>query len=73
MAASLLEAIGLPDLITHTSEEYEELAFRLATQRPLLDSIKQRLARNRATSSLFDTATFTRHLEAAYQTMVRAS
>jgi predicted O-linked N-acetylglucosamine transferase (SPINDLY family) len=70
VAASLLEAIGLPDLITHTAEEYEELAFRLATQRELLDSIKQRLVRNRATSSLFDTAVFTKHLEAAYRTMV---
>src|SRR5262249_13474772 len=70
VAASLLEAIGLPDLITHTAEEYEELAFRLATQRELLDSIKQRLDRNRATSSLFDTAAFAGHLEAAYRTMV---
>jgi predicted O-linked N-acetylglucosamine transferase (SPINDLY family) len=70
MAASLLQAIGLPDLITHTAEEYEELAFRLATDRELLDSIKQRLVRNRSTSSLFNTAVFTRNLEAAYRTMV---
>jgi len=73
VAASLLQAIGLPDLITQTAEEYEELAFRLATDRELLDSIKLRLVRNRATSSLFDTATFARHLEAAYQTMVGRS
>jgi len=70
MAAGLLQAIGLPDLIAHTSEEYEELAFRLATDRELFDSIKQRLVRNRATSSLFDTAAFARNLEAAYRTMV---
>jgi predicted O-linked N-acetylglucosamine transferase (SPINDLY family) len=70
MAAGLLQAIGLPDLITHTAEEYEELAYRLATERGLLESVKQRLARNRATSSLFDTATFARHMEAAYRTMV---
>jgi len=70
MAASLLQAIGLPDLITHTAEEYEELAFRLATERGLLDSVKQRLVSNRATSSLFDTVAFTKHLEAAYRTMV---
>ena len=70
VAASLLQAIGLPDLIADTAEEYEELAFRLATDRELLDSIKQRLVRNRATSSLFDTAAFARHLEAAYRTMV---
>jgi predicted O-linked N-acetylglucosamine transferase (SPINDLY family) len=73
VAASLLLAIGLPDLITHTAEEYEELAFRLATDRELLDSVKQRLVRNRATSSLFDTVDFTRKLEAAYRTMVGES
>ncbi len=73
MSASLLQAIGLPDLIAHTTEEYEELAFRLATDRELLDSIKQRLVRNRATSSLFDTAAFAKNLEAAYRTMVGRS
>jgi protein O-GlcNAc transferase len=70
MAASLLQAIGLPDLITHTAEEYEELAVGLAIERELLNSIKRRLVRNRATSSLFDTAAFTKNLEAAYRTMV---
>ncbi len=73
MAASLLQAIGLPDLIAHTAEEYEELAFRLATDRELLDSIKQRLVRNRASSSLFDAAAFAKNLEAAYRTMVGRS
>jgi predicted O-linked N-acetylglucosamine transferase (SPINDLY family) len=73
MAASLLQAIGLPDLIAGTAEEYEELAFRLATERELLDSIKQQLVRNRSTSSLFDTAAFTKNLEAAYRTMVARS
>ncbi len=70
VAASLLQSIGLPDLITHTAEEYEELAFRLATERELLAAVKQRLVRNRATSSLFDTAAFAKNLEAAYRTMV---
>jgi predicted O-linked N-acetylglucosamine transferase (SPINDLY family) len=69
VASSLLQAIGLPDLVTRTAEEYEELAFRLATDKELLGSIKQRLDRNRATTSLFDTAAFTRHLEAAYRTI----
>src|SRR5215813_8003834 len=69
MAASLLQSLGLPDLIAHTAQEYEELAFRLATERELLDLIKQRLVRNRATSTLFDTAAFTRNLEAAFRTM----
>jgi len=70
VAASLLQAIGLPDLITRTAEEYEELAFRLAMERELLDSVRQRLIRNRTTSSLFDTVTFAKNLEAAYRTMI---
>ena len=69
MAASLLQAIGLHELIARTAEEYEEVAFRLATERGLLDSVRQRLVHNRATSSLFDTAAFARNLEAAYRTM----
>jgi len=69
VAASLLQAIGLPDLVAHTAEEYEDLAFRVATEKGLLDSIKQRLIRNRATSTLFDTAAFAKNLETAYRTM----
>jgi len=69
LAASLLQAIGLPDAIAHTAEEYEELAFRLAIEGELSDSIKQRLVCNRATSSSFDTAAFPRNLDAAYRTM----
>jgi len=71
VAASLLTAIGLSDLVTRSSEEYEELAFRLATESSLLSSVKQRLERNRATTSLFDTALFARRLEAAYRVMLR--
>jgi protein O-GlcNAc transferase len=70
VAASLLNAIGLSDLVTRTSEEYEELAFRLATETGLLPSVKQRLERNRTTTSLFDTELFARRLEAAYRTMM---
>jgi predicted O-linked N-acetylglucosamine transferase (SPINDLY family) len=70
VAASLLQAIGLPDLITHTDEEYEELAYLLATDPARLDEVRQRLIRNRATSMLFDTAAFTRNMEAAYRRMM---
>jgi len=69
VASSLLQAIGLPDLVTRSAEEYEELAYRLAADADLLESIKQRLDRNRTSGSLFDTAAFTRYLEAAYRTM----
>jgi predicted O-linked N-acetylglucosamine transferase (SPINDLY family) len=70
VAASLLEAIGLPDLITRTAEEYEELAFRLATDPAMLGEIRQRLLCNRTTGTLFDTAVFTRNMEAAYRRML---
>jgi predicted O-linked N-acetylglucosamine transferase (SPINDLY family) len=66
VAASLLNAIDLPELITHTQEEYEARAIELATQPQKLATIKQKLAANRLTTPLFDTPLFTQHLEAAY-------
>jgi len=64
-----LKAVGLSELITTSLEDYEALALKLAREPSLLASIKARLARNRDTHPLFDTARFTRHLEAAYTTM----
>ncbi|HSF48789.1 MAG TPA: hypothetical protein VLA73_10545, partial [Burkholderiales bacterium] len=69
MAASLLTAIGLPELITHTLEEYGSLALELARNPRRLAEIKSKLARNRGTYPLFDTDRFRRHIEAAYTTM----
>jgi predicted O-linked N-acetylglucosamine transferase (SPINDLY family) len=69
VAASLLEAIGLPELITHTSEEYEALAVGLATNPDQLAAIKEKLAQNRRATPLFDTLSFVRHIEAAYRTI----
>jgi protein O-GlcNAc transferase len=66
MAASLLNAIGLSELITTTQEEYEALAIELANNPQKLGSIKLRLAHNRLTAPLFDTPLFTKNLEAAY-------
>ncbi len=70
VAGSLLNAIGLPELVTHTLQDYEALALKLAREPARLADIKAKLARNRDTFPLFDTARFTRHLEAAYLTMV---
>jgi len=67
VASSLLHAIGLPELITHTTQEYESLAIELANNPEKLSSFKARLAENRATCPLFNTALFTQHIEAAYQ------
>jgi protein O-GlcNAc transferase len=69
VAASLLRAIGLDELITTSLAEYESLALRLARNRALLRPLRARLAHNRDRFPLFDTARSTRHLEAAYQRM----
>ena len=69
VGTSLLHAAGLPELVTHSLEEYEALARKLATDRELLQSIRDKLAQNRGTCPLFDTDRFRRHLEAAYSRM----
>ena len=69
VAASLLNAIGLPELITSTSQEYETLAIELATNEAGVANIKTKLAQNRLTKPLFDTQLFTQHIEAAYSAM----
>jgi predicted O-linked N-acetylglucosamine transferase (SPINDLY family) len=66
VAASLLSAAGLPELIAATLADYEALALKLARDGQALAAIKAKLARNRHTCALFDTARFTRHLESAY-------
>ena len=65
-AASLLVAIGLPELVTKTQAEYEALAIELATNSNKLKVIKDKLENNRLTTALFDTSKFTKHIEAAY-------
>lgn len=72
VAASLLEAAGLPELVTHDLAEYESLALRLAGDAPLLAGYRARLERNRLTCALFDGNRFRRHIEAAYVTMWEA-
>ena len=69
VAASLLNAIGLNELITYSQEQYESLAIELATHPQKLQLIKNRLHANRLTKPLFNTALFTKHLEAAYTQM----
>src|SRR5262249_30021777 len=69
VAASLLRAAGLPDMVVGTLEEYETVALELASSPSKLAEIRDRLARNRETCALFDTARFTRNLEQAYTRM----
>jgi protein O-GlcNAc transferase len=69
VAASLLNAIGLPQLVTYSLDEYETLALQLAQDAPLLNSIRAELARNREVYPLFNAKRFARHLETAYVIM----
>jgi protein O-GlcNAc transferase len=69
VAASLLAAAGLPELITRSWEEYEELALDLSADSDRLAVLKARLAGSRTTHPLFDTGRYCRHLETAYVTM----
>jgi predicted O-linked N-acetylglucosamine transferase (SPINDLY family) len=73
VTASLLHAVGLPELIAPSLEDYEALALQLAQDRGRLASIKAWLASDGKRSVLFDTARFTRHLEAAYTQMTERS
>lgn len=66
MSGSLLHALGLAELVTHSMGEYELLASRLASQPERLTQLRGQLASGRSSSPLFDTARFCRHLEAAY-------
>ena len=70
VAASLLSAVGLPELVTEDAAAYEVLALDLARNPTALAALRQRLAQNRTQAALFDTARYTRHLEAAYTTML---
>ncbi len=66
VAASLLNAVGLPELITCDCNAYEAMAYELATHPERLAALRSRLAVNRLTQPLFDTEMSTRHLESAY-------
>lgn len=69
VGASLLTAVGLPELIAHSLADFESLALKLAGDAAVLAAIKAKLAANRATCALFDTVRITRHLESAYTAM----
>jgi predicted O-linked N-acetylglucosamine transferase (SPINDLY family) len=71
VAASLLRAIDLPELVTHSLADYEEMAVQLALDPARLKAVRETLARNRNSTPLFDCARYTRHLEAAFEVMYR--
>jgi predicted O-linked N-acetylglucosamine transferase (SPINDLY family) len=69
VAASLLTAIRLPELIASSPEEYEELAVGLATDPQHLAHIRRKLTDNRLTTALFDTRAYVKHIETAFSKM----
>jgi len=70
VAASLLAALGLTELVASSLDEYEATARRIAGDPAMLEHLKEKLARNRSTCPLFDTRAVTRHLESAFTMMV---
>lgn len=71
VCASLLRAVGLPELVAASFVEYEATALALAADRGRLAALRARLGETRETAPLFDTARFARHIEAAYREMWR--
>jgi protein O-GlcNAc transferase len=69
VAASLLRAVGLPELVTTTLDAYQQMAVELGTSYEMLQIIKTELAENRLRAPLFDTALYTKHIETAYRAM----
>jgi len=63
VAASHLKAIGLPELITYSREEFEKLAVELAKDQKKLKSIQEKLIQNKKTTALFDTVLFVKNFE----------
>jgi predicted O-linked N-acetylglucosamine transferase (SPINDLY family) len=69
VGASLLAALGLPELIAASEADYVAKAAGFAADRAALAALKARLSKAARTSSVFDPAAFTRSLEAAFAAM----
>lgn len=67
VAGSLLNALGMPELVTDSLEVYEQKALQLSEDKTMLQSLKQQLLINKEDSPLFDTARFAKELESCYQ------
>jgi len=67
VAGSLLQAAGLPELVTSSLAGYENLALRLATEPSLLQSMKEKLHTTKDSMPLFNMPEFARNLEQAYR------
>ncbi len=71
VSASVLQAVGLPELVAGSIAEYKATVLRYARDGEALRTLKAKLAANRATAPLFDTERFVRNLESGYRAMWR--
>ena len=71
MAAGALRAIEVPELITRTAQQYQDLAIELADSPEKLKQLKDKVQKNKLTTALFDPVANTRHIENAYLEMYR--
>ena len=69
VGGGLLSAVGLPELITTSLDDYQARALELARDNDQLSKIRMQLERNRKSCPLFDTERYTRNLETAYEAM----
>jgi protein O-GlcNAc transferase len=69
VAASLLNAIEMPELITSSLEEYEALAITLGKDPLIVQALKHKLENNRLTTPLYDSSLFTKNIENLYEQM----
>jgi predicted O-linked N-acetylglucosamine transferase (SPINDLY family) len=70
VGASLLTNMGMPELIARTPEDYETLALELARDPAGLAALRGKLARNRTTAPLFDSADFARAVESVFESLI---
>ena len=70
VAASLLNALDMAELVATSPAAYERLALELASNPSLLKATREKLARNIKSAPLYDSARFTRNIEAAYEAML---
>ena len=70
VCSSLLTALDLEELITKDNVEYENLAYRIASDKPYLISLRKKLKEEKLTSSLFDSEKFTKNLENIYEELI---
>ena len=69
VGASMLSAIGLPELITYTEKEYEEKAIELANNPNIIKKIKNKLEENKISKPLFNAKLFTKNVETVYKSI----